>query len=125
MLASSTLKCLLKCDIAFRGGQLQTDPDATEDSDYATLWFDETIRVTRGPHTPFYKKPKNLYNTGEAICGGQGCIRACMISLEKRGVLKNSFVKPFRKKKPWKVDWSDLKSESLAKTGRPDAEISH
>ena len=28
-----------------------------------------------------------------------------MISLEKRGVLKNKFVNPFRTETPWKVDW--------------------
>ena len=29
-----------------------------------------------------------------------------MISLEKRGVLKNKFENPFRTEKPWKIDWS-------------------
>ena len=42
----------------------------------------------------------------KAICGAKGCTRACMISLEKRGVLKNKFENPFRTNKPWKVDWS-------------------
>ena len=30
-----------------------------------------------------------------------------MISLEKRGVLKNKFENPFRTEKPWKIDWSE------------------
>jgi hypothetical protein len=31
--------------------------------------------------------------------------------LEARGVLKNKMRKPFRRKKPWKVDWSDYERE--------------
>ena len=60
-----------------------------------------------GSHTPYYFKPANLYNTGQAVCGAKGCTRACMISLEKRGVLKNQFKKPFRRQPLWSVDWSD------------------
>ena len=46
-----------------------------------------------------------------------------MISLEKRGVLKNSFKKPFRRKPLWSVDWSDYQpddtdtSQSLSQLG--------
>ena len=57
--------------------------------------------------SPFYKKPRNLYNTGQAVCGAKGCTRACMVSLEKRGLLKNKFENPFRTGKPWKIDWSE------------------
>jgi hypothetical protein len=49
----------------------------------------------------------NLYNSGQAVCGAKGCTRACMISLEKRGVMKNTFKKPFRRKPLWQMDWSD------------------
>jgi len=57
--------------------------------------------------TPFYHKPANLYNSGQAVCGAAGCTRACMISLEARGVLKNKFHSKFRTEKPWKMDWSE------------------
>ena len=57
--------------------------------------------------SPFYHKPRNLYNTGQAICGAKGCTRACMISLEARGVLKNKFHSPFRTQKLWSMDWSE------------------
>ena len=33
-------------------------------------------------------------------------MRACMISMEKRGVLQNKFKEKFRRRKPWSVDWS-------------------
>lgn len=72
---------------------------------------DEVSNGYRGEGTrpsnisPFFKKPRNLYNTGQAVCGARGCTRACMISLEKRGVLKNKFVHEFRTEKPWTMDW--------------------
>ncbi len=56
--------------------------------------------------SPFFKKPKNLYNTGQAVGGARGCTRACMIQLEKRGVLRNKFKDEFRRRKPWRVDWN-------------------
>ena len=60
----------------------------------------------RGYWTPFYHQPPLLYKYGSAICGGRGCIRACMIHLEERGVLQNKFHEKFRRRKPWTVDWS-------------------
>jgi hypothetical protein len=33
-----------------------------------------------------------------------------MIALESRGVLKNKFKKPFRRKPLWSVDWSDYEA---------------
>jgi hypothetical protein len=46
----------------------------------------------------YYRKP-NGYNP--AICGGRGCIRACMVHLENKGTLKKRFRTPFRKREPW------------------------
>jgi len=84
------------CDLAFRGGM-------KGDGEYIEGWREGTVPSSI---SPFYKKPRNLYNTGQAVCGGRGCVRACMINLEKRGVLENKFEKPFRRRKPWLVDWS-------------------
>ncbi|NLS79311.1 MAG: hypothetical protein GXY76_18840 [Chloroflexi bacterium] len=61
---------------------------------------------SRGFWTPFYHQPPLLYKQGSAICGGRGCIRACMIQLEARGVLENKFHDKFRRRKPWTVDWT-------------------
>jgi ferredoxin len=88
------------CDIAFRGGVL------TENGEIG-LYMDGRTDVRPGSHSPFYNKPANLYNTGQAVCGAKGCTRACMISLESRNVLSNRFGQKFRRKKPWSVDWSD------------------
>jgi epoxyqueuosine reductase len=90
------------CDIAFRGAKPVTDSDdragymdSSHGQDFAPSEF-----------SPFYKKPRNLYNTGQAVCGGRGCLRACMINLEARGVLENKFYEKFRRRKPWLVDWA-------------------
>ena len=88
------------CDIAFRGGELCPEGERG-------TYQEGRDDVRPGSHTPFYFKPANLYNTGQAVCGAKGCTRACMISLEKRGVLKNQFKKPFRRQPLWSVDWSD------------------
>ena len=91
------------CNIAFRGG-LATDEPVPEEERYMDSISGKNFR--RAPWTPFYHKPRNVYNTGQAVCGGRGCMRACMISLEKRGVLQNKFKEKFRRRKPWSVDWS-------------------
>ncbi|MDD3928041.1 MAG: hypothetical protein PHT33_15465, partial [bacterium] len=91
------------CNIAFRGGEIVTEEGKKGD------YMDPVSghEITRNPYTPFYRKPRNLYNTGQAVCGGRGCVRACMIGLQKRGVLENKFETPFRRNKPWTIDWSD------------------
>lgn len=91
------------CDIAFRGAV------HCEDGEKGT-YMEGRYDLKPGSHSPFYYKPSNLYNTGQAVCGAKGCTRACMISLESRGVLKNTFKKPFRRKPLWKVDWSDYEA---------------
>ena len=92
------------CGIAFVGGKLAKEGEA---GDYMQDFYGDRP-ITRSDITPFNRKPKNLYNTGQAIGGGKGCVRACMISLEQRGVLQNKFATPFRRRKPWSVDWSDV-----------------
>ncbi len=91
------------CDIAFRGGVPSEVEPAPEDAYFDPMYGHY---ITRGWWTPFYTKPRNLYNTGQAVCGARGCTRACMISLEARGVLQNKFHQKFRRRKPWSVDWS-------------------
>ncbi len=90
------------CDIAFRGGKPVEAPNEVGDYDEKTHGKD----ITRSEITPFYSKPRRLYNTGESICAGMGCLRACMVRLEERGALENRFETPFRRRKPWRVDWT-------------------
>ena len=86
------------CNRGFRGAT-QTDDEVPEEQQYM------------GPNTkpawwsPFNKKPRNLYNSGQAVGGARGCTRACMIQLEKRGVRRNKFKEKFRRRAEWRVDW--------------------
>lgn len=91
-----------KCDMVFQGAEPAGEG---EKGDYFKgTWKKEGYKSS--DINPFYQAPPHLYNTGKAICGAKGCTRACMISLEKRGVLKNKFENPFRTEKPWRIDWS-------------------
>jgi len=89
-----------KCGYTFVGAEPNTEGDNYD--------YYENGKANYKPSSisPFEHKPRNLYNTGQAVCGAKGCTRACMISLETRGVLKNKFANPFRTSKPWRVDWS-------------------
>lgn len=48
-----------------------------------------------------YYPPAAGYNS--ALCGGRGCIRACMVHLEQTDRLTRKFETPFRKRKPWRL----------------------
>lgn len=99
-----------KCDIAFRGAL--PDPSVSEEDSYHT----SSAGPSRpGWWSPFYKKPRTVYQSGQAVCGSRGCTRACMISLEARGVLTNKFHQPFRRRKAWSVDWSQEHQQSNQK----------
>ena len=97
------------CNRAFVGAQALSGDDDPADGDY--------LKAPKGfkPSfiSPFKHKPDNIHVTGQAICGGRGCMRACMISLENRGVLDNTFKEKFRRRPAWTVDW--------AKVGEPGA----
>ncbi len=94
-----------QCDLIFQGGVKK------EDINEHFNYFDKSTSAAKrehyrpGDYSPFYHAPPHLYNSGKAVCGAKGCTRACMISLERRGVLKNKFESPFRTGKPWSIDW--------------------
>ena len=91
-----------KCDRVFIGAE-RVAPG--EKGDY--IPGDE--RYKPADFSPFNHRPPNLYTSGKAICGARGCTRACMTSLERRGVLKNQFKNPFRPAgtKPWRINWEE------------------
>lgn len=71
-----------RCRIAFRGGVPESNPFVRD-------------------------QPSHIMWHGEALEGASGCMRACMVHLEEKGILKNKFHDKFRKKAPWKMpkDW--------------------
>ncbi len=112
---------MTKCGFAFRGakhsGVEQKDPYMQPDTG-ENLHPDSVP----GEWSPFYHKPRNLYNTGQAVCGSRGCTRACMISLESRGVLQNKFKEKFRRRPQWSVDWSKEPEYAPGTKFRPSKE---
>ncbi|MHC4872530.1 MAG: 4Fe-4S binding protein [Planctomycetota bacterium] len=97
-----------KCDVAFRGAEEMTDPDKR--GHY--IQGQDSFRPN--DISPFYNAPPKVYSAGKAICGAGGCTRACIVSMENRGALKKTFKQKFRRRKPWKVDWSNYDEEVAA-----------
>lgn len=56
-------------------------------------------------YNPFIGDPSPVISYSKALEGARGCIRACMIHLEKQGKLKNKFKEPFRRRKAWSLKW--------------------
>ena len=110
------------CNNAFRGAQVVSE-DVPEDEKYIDS---SDINTRPGYWSPFKHKPNNLYNSGQAVCGARGCTRACMISMENRGVLQNKFKEKFRRRPAWKVDWNTpaeypadaIYRQTIEKTGK-------
>jgi len=88
------------CTTAFMGAR-QVDYEVPQEQRYIS-----GKNSVSAAWSPFVHKPNALYKTGQAICGARGCTRACMISLESRGVLQNRFHEKFRRRQTWTVDWN-------------------
>lgn len=102
------------CDMAFGGGKRTTE-EVPEKEQYRSKWGKWNFKP--GWWSPFNQKPRNLYNTGQAVCGARGCTRACITHLEEQGKLENKFHQPFRRRAPWKVDWSKPYDPNQAVSG--------
>ena len=83
------------CSRFFCGASKEYNPFMTTPEDEAG--FNQEV------HKAQQYKVTPQYDYGRALEGARGCIRACMIHLEERGKLKNKFVSPFRRSKPWKL----------------------
>jgi epoxyqueuosine reductase len=94
----------IRCCNCFSGGEIPADQAGVAPDKAYSNWLG--LKSVNGAHGPFYTKPSPVYFTGQAICGGKGCVRACMMSLEARGAIKNTFHQKFRRRKPWSVDWA-------------------
>jgi epoxyqueuosine reductase len=100
-----------RCDFCFRGAERKEADDGLPD------YLDASPGKPRskpGWWSPFFRKPRNLYNTGQAVCGARGCTRACMMAMEARGAVENAFDRPFRRRPPWKVDWEQVRARREA-----------
>ncbi len=93
------------CDVAFRGAE------EIKPGDGEGHYIQGSKEFKPNHISPFYNAPPKVYSAGKAVCGAGGCTRACLASLEARGVLKNKMKKPFRRRKPWQMDWSNYDQE--------------
>jgi ferredoxin len=92
---------LEKCTTSFWGVE-RCGSDVPENERYCETYPDSRPSSS----TLFNKCPQPVFNYGRAICGGKGCMRACMISLEERNALENRFKQKFRRRPQWEADWS-------------------
>jgi ferredoxin len=83
------------CGTYFCGGNPAMNPFAVTPEDKET--FGQTVGTAQN------HKLKPVYMYARALEGASGCIRACMIHLEKQGKLTCTFNNPFRKKPQWKI----------------------
>ena len=78
---------------------------------------DAMVREFGGPwglgrKLPYTQATWDSFHHPGTICGARGCQRACFMHLEERGVLENKFHRPFRQRKPWKLDPSPTRVPS-------------
>lgn len=108
------------CALAFRGAE------RVKEGERGTFFTPEQCRALGLPKDscrpssicPFYEKQVNQFTHGEAICAGKGCMRACMVSLEQRRRMTNTFKEPFRTQPPWSIDWSDYDPDYFRKSDK-------
>ena len=84
-----------KCSRAFCGGAEEANPFMVTPED--KVGFNQPVGQAQ------QYKLGSVYDYGRALEGGRGCIRACMVHLEERGKLSNTFEQPFRRRKPWRL----------------------
>ena len=88
----------IKCSIAYRGGNPEYNP---------FMHSDAKPEEFQGKYAGNPELDKVLgysgFNSSAVVEGARGCIRACMIHLEDKGVLKNKFENKFRTTPPWRI----------------------
>lgn len=118
-----------KCSVVFQTGTRETSPFISED---VAKVVDEVVKGGSPEHVrgmmnykkggeiweylrdnvPYIKAGWESFHHPGAICGGRGCMRACLDHLDKKGVLKASFKHPFREKRPWTLKDRPAKVET-------------
>ena len=97
-------------------------PDAFSDMPNGEKILNGEISPTSAEVVQIHKRIAKYYTTpsgyNAAMCGGRGCIRACMIHLEQQGKLQNKFHDKFRKRRPW---WR-VKAKAEASPDSPSGE---
>lgn len=109
-----------RCDFCFKGADVKEADDGRPD--YSDPAYGK--RTKPGWWSPFFKKPRNLYNTGQAVCGARGCTRACMIAMEARRAVGNTFDQPFRRRPQWRIDWDQSTADGASREASAKRHVS-
>lgn len=99
------------CLHGYMGSNRATNPflpdDAFDEFPEAAQILAGKTRLTPGQTLEVQRVLRDCYSAAagynSAVCGGRGCLRACMVHLEERGVLTNQFNTPFRRRTPWRL----------------------
>jgi len=92
---------VIKCSVAYRGGNPAYNPfmrPGAHMAEYGDVYCG-------GAYLQEMDGYPQVHHHNPALEGARGCIRACMIHLEERGILQNRFVNRFRRRKPWKLTY--------------------
>jgi len=89
----------IKCSVAYRGGKAEYNPFMSPDADESSY----CDQYCGGAELPKHIDYQDCYSHNASLEGARGCMRACMIHLEKKGALTNKFNNQFRTRKPWKL----------------------
>ncbi len=90
----------LKCSVAYKGGNPEYNPFMDPKTDVRQFEgkYCGGKELAEASGYPFIGGGFN-----PALEGARGCLRACYVHLEQKGVLKKKFHSPFRKRPQWKL----------------------
>lgn len=101
-----------KCAAVYQAGTPEFSPFMTPEVAQAMQAVLDTPHGERSGHDiwslikeklPYSRNAWESYHHPACICGARGCIRACMIHLEEKGKLANTFKHPFRRRPAWRL----------------------
>ncbi len=84
--------------------------DGSEDSFWAhkeatNYWTKGTLHDYLNGKVEFIRNGTHSFHHPGTICGARGCMQACMIHLEQKGVIGNKFKEKFRRRPKWQLDY--------------------
>jgi len=109
-----------KCTAVYQAGTRDISPFISEkvagfvDKVVSDEWKDDRqglldatdgkgIWVYLRENVPYIMNCHESFHHPAALCGST-CLRVCLDHLDRKGVLKNNFKRPFRDRAPWKID---------------------
>ena len=100
-----------QCFFAYMGGIKEINPFLPRDAFKNIRDGEAYMRGEKNPSPEQVPELQKILRTyypnacgyNNAMCGGRGCTRACMVHLEQQEKLSNKFETPFRKRRQWRL----------------------